>query len=232
MNGANLSDNPIDLVINKEDILNNIYSLVDNNVKYVTPDQILTALLPLGNFSNFTEFVDFNKIGVNYSNLQVEDGNYTLKLLYTDKYGNRGEMPFTLILDITNEGAPETSDIDGTLIFNDLNIKQTLQRIENLPSGINLSVILFGRDNPPSFIVPPSNVQPLNYIDITSSNSTATSSGSFDLYFKIAKNSISSSAKNDVRMYVQEGSSWILLPNSLIGETSTHMCKAMTYVMG
>ena len=199
--------------------LQNLQDIINEKIKFINPDEVVDVLLPIGNFSEFKQFVDFD-VSVNSSNLKMEDGTYNLTLLYTDKFGNQGEMPFKVVLDVTNTGSPESVNSNGTVTFTNIVISQTLQRIENLPLGVNLTAVLYGSNTPSGFVSAPSNVQSLNYINISSNDSSIT--GSFNLYFKIARTSIPSSAKNDVRLYVQEGSSWIQLSTTLIDETSTN----------
>jgi len=200
-----------------EDNLTNVQEIILNKVKFISPDEVVNTLLPIGNFSEFKKFVDF-EISVDFNNLALQDGEYTLNLIYTDKYGNGGEMPFTVVLDVTNIGSENENN--NTITFTDMVISQTFQRIENLPSGINLGVILFGSNRPSGFVNAPSNIRALNYIEITP-NMTV-DAGNYNLYFKINKGSIPSSAKSNVRMYVQETSSWSVLQTSLINETSSH----------
>lgn len=208
--------------------LKNAQEIINDKIKFINPDEVIDVLLPIKNFSEFKKFVDFN-VSVDFGSLTIEDGNYTLKALYEDKYGNKGEMPFTVVLDITNT-APSEKEVNGTIVFSDIIVNQTLQKVENLPSNVSLAVVLFGKNKPSAFQSAPSNVDALNYIQIDSSNTSATSSGAFDLYFKILKTSISSSDKNDVSLYVEEGSSWTILPTSLVNESSStyYEYKAIT----
>jgi PGF-pre-PGF domain-containing protein len=200
--------------------LENAQEIINEKIKFIDPDEVIDVLLPIKDFSEFKQFVDFD-ISVDFDNLTMEDGTYALKVLYEDKYGNEGEMPFTVILDITNTISSEL-EVNGTVTFaNVVSSQTTLQRVENLPAGIALTTTSFGNSKPSTFISIPSNVDALNYIQIDSSNPSATSSGAFDLYFKILKTSIPSSDKNDVRLYVQEGNSWTQLPTTLINETPT-----------
>ncbi len=202
--------------------LENIQTIIEDKVKFIDPDEVVNALLPLGDFSEFKQFVDFD-ISVNTSSLRLEDGSYTLSLIYEDKYGNTGEMPFIVILEVTNEDLPQ-SEVNGTVEFTSPVISQTLDRIENLPSGISITAALFGKNKPSGseFANAPSNINSLNYLQINSSNPSLTDNGAFELFFKIAKSSIPSSARDDVRLYVQEGTSWILLPTTFASEDSVN----------
>ncbi len=202
--------------------LKNLQAIINEKIKFINPDEVIDVLLPIGDFSGFKQFVDFDT-SVDFGNLTtMQDGNYALKVLYIDKFGNNGTMPFEVVLEVTNGGNSESANSNGTVNFTNVVISQTLQRIQNLPPGINLTATLYGSNTPSGFLNAPINIQSLNYIKIDSSNSSATNGGGFDLYFKIDKNSIPSSAKNEVRLYVQEGASWSLLPTSLISETLTH----------
>lgn len=199
--------------------LENLQQIIDDKIKFVNPDEVIDVLLPFEDFSEFKKFIDFD-IYVDSSNLKMEDGTYQLVLKYTDKFGNNGTMPFKVILDVTNIGSQENVSSEGIVTFNDIVIKKTLEKIENLPPGISLTAVLFGNVKPStSFVSAPSDVKSLNYINLTSNDSGIT--GSFDLYFKIAKTSIPSNAKDRVQLYVQEGASWTPLPTELINETTT-----------
>lgn len=201
--------------------LENIQSIIDEKIKYINPDEVINALLPIQDFSEFKKFVDF-EISVDSTGLSLSDGEYVLKILYEDRYGNTGEFPITLNLEITNNGNPQNEN-NGTIEFNDTIISQTLNKVENLPSGVSLTVVLYGKNLPidSGFVSSPSNVDVLNFIQINSSNTSLTDDGSFDLYFKVLKTSIPSSDKNSVRLYVQEGTAWRVLTTRLFNESAT-----------
>ncbi|MEK6907404.1 MAG: hypothetical protein AABW45_02655 [Nanoarchaeota archaeon] len=198
--------------------LQNLQDLINNKVKFIDPDEVVNALIPFGNFSNFTQFVDF-KTTVDFGDLRLEDGTYTLKIKYEDRFGNKGEKLFTVKLDVTNTGNSDTADNSGVVTFSDPVIKQTLQRIENLPNGLNITAVIFGNVKPGNFASPPGEVKTiLKFMDIDADQNVV---GSFNLFFKIDKSLISSSDKNNVLLYVEESGVWNSLSTSLINETAT-----------
>ncbi len=207
--------------LNRND-LENAQEIINEKIKYINPDEVINELLPLGNFSEFKKFVDFN-VSVDFGNLEIlESGTYNLTLIYTDKYGNNGTMPFIVNLNVTNVGYEESVDSNGTVTFTSPVVNQTLERIENLPQNITITPILYGVNKPSGFAGLPQNVHSLNFMQINSSNDSKTNNGSYSLYFRILTSSIDSNYKDNVSLYIQEGNSWIKLPTILINETSEY----------
>ncbi len=208
------------------DNITNLQTIIDNKIKLIHPEEIVNLLLPLGNFSEYTSLIDFD-ISVDTTSLNLEDGTYTLKLLYEDKYGNSGEKPFKVKLDVTNIASPQnvTSNVVN---FTDIIIKQTLQSIANLPSNVsNVTAIIFGSVKPSDFPNPGSQVEEvLKYMQINLSEEGI--SGNFELSFKISKTLISNNEKNYVVLYIREGNNWNALSTSYLNETSTdYLYKAI-----
>ncbi len=198
--------------------LENLQNLINDRVKLISPDEVVNFLIPLSNFSKFKKFVEFN-ITVDFNNLKLEDGTYTLYLNYEDKYHNKGKKPFTVKLDVTNTIAPQVP-INGTVEFKDAVINQTLEKLENLPDDVNLTVVIFGNVRPTEFPIPTAEVKTaLKFMQLNLSQENVT--GSFDLSFKIDKTLISSSDKTNVLLYVEENDTWRSLTTTFIGETAT-----------
>jgi len=203
--------------------LTNAQEIINEKIKYIDPDEIINYLLPIGNFSEFKKFVDFNT-SVDFGNLTfMESGTYALNLVYTDKYGNEGTMPFIVNLDVTNEGNQVDVDSNGTVTFTDITIKQRLEKIEGLPQNISLTSALYGTSRPSSFSGSlPSNTNPVEFMQINSSNDSATDNGNYVLHFKISTSSLTSSLKNNVSLYVEESNAWTKLSTTLGSEDSSY----------
>ena len=198
--------------------LENLQSIINEKIKFINPDQVVETLLPIGDFSEFKQFVDFD-ISVDFGDLKLEDGTYSLKILYEDKFGNTGEKEFKVILDITNVAQPETP-VDGKIEFKDPIINQTLEKIEGLPSDVNLTAVIFGNVKPPEFPSTTTEVKTaLKFMQINLSRENIV--GSFDLSFSLDKSLINADDKNNIILYIEENNAWTSLTTTFINETTT-----------
>ena len=199
--------------------LENLQNIINEKIRFVSPEEIIDALMPIADFSGFTSFIDFS-ISVDFNNLRLEDGTYNLDLNYEDKYGNTGSKSFTVQLDVTNI-APPINATNGTVEFTDPIINQTLERIENLPENVSITAVLFGEVKPGSFAEINNEIKDvLNFMQINISQDGIT--GSFDLFFNVDKTLINSNDKSNVVLYVEENNTWIALFTALVNETTTN----------
>ncbi|MBU1129107.1 MAG: hypothetical protein KJ949_00565 [Nanoarchaeota archaeon] len=99
------------------DLENQIKDFIETKLEYFTPLDIVDELFKFTDY-NLSEYVDLDfdyELAIDFNNLEMEDGIYTLTFLYTDSHGNTGEKDFNVILDITEQVViePEPDCLNG-----------------------------------------------------------------------------------------------------------------------
>ncbi|MBU4308581.1 MAG: PGF-pre-PGF domain-containing protein [Nanoarchaeota archaeon] len=82
-----------------------VESFIEDNLEYFTPLDIVDSIFRFTDY-DLSEYVDLDfdyELAIDFNNLEMEDGIYTLTFLYTDSHGNTGEKNFNVILDITEQ---------------------------------------------------------------------------------------------------------------------------------
>ena len=195
-------------IIQENDLENQVREFIEEKIVYLNPFKIndeifsftgenMSYYLEMGGYSlsdlNFT--IDFN-------NLELTDGTYTLNLIYLDNYNNSGQKEFNVTLDISNI---ETQTIENnTFTPTTPEVLEVIQEINGLPNNSTITLTLYGNELPSNFVEPVLNVTSISYIEI---NLSVNQTGNYKINFTISD----SYNKSRINAYVYENN-WVLLP--------------------
>jgi len=91
------------------DLETQVQDFIKSKLEYFTPLDIVDEIFKFTDY-DLSEYVDLDfdyEFAIDFNNLVLEDGIYTLSFLYTDSHGNTGTKNFNVILDITEPPEPE-----------------------------------------------------------------------------------------------------------------------------
>lgn len=101
------------------DLENQVQEFIESKLEYFTPLDIIDELFKFTDY-NLSEYVDLDydySVVIDFNNLVLEDGIYTLTFLYTDSHNNTGTKDFNVNLDIEEiipEPEPEPDSPSGS----------------------------------------------------------------------------------------------------------------------